>query len=109
MTSGGEADHPYLDCRSRVTRRSPEFYAIGGSAVQIVHAERDRRAGDFPSLFAFRNLRRSTGTGYPCVDQEIHCRLPHVKIGLECAQVIEGFGRGTLSYRPLVSEIGTAA
>jgi hypothetical protein len=43
------------------------------------------------------------------VDQEIHWRLPHVKIGLECAQVIESFGRGTLSYRPLAPEIGRAA
>jgi hypothetical protein len=27
-----------------------------------------------------------------CVDQEIHWKLPHVKIGLECAQVIGSFG-----------------
>jgi hypothetical protein len=42
-----------------------------------------------------------------CVDQEIHWRLPHVKIGLECAQAVESFGRGT-RYLPLV-QIGRAA
>jgi hypothetical protein len=39
------------------------------------------------------STRRSTGDS------------PHVKIGLECAQAIESFGRGTLSYRPLVRKL----
>ena len=59
--------------------------------------------------FSSFNLRHSTESGRLCVDQEIHWRLRHVKIRLECAQVIGSFGRGTLSYRPLVPQIGRAA
>jgi hypothetical protein len=59
--------------------------------------------------FSSFNLRHSTESGRLCVDQEIHWRLPHAKIGLECAQVVESFGRGALSYRPLVPHIRRAA
>jgi hypothetical protein len=58
----------------------------------------------FVIAFPAENSSTWLGRSSACrVDHEIHWRLPHAKIGPECAQAIESFGRGALSY-PLVPQ-----
>jgi hypothetical protein len=74
--------HTYLNANSAAKPRRPMWKAILNAEVLSA---------------ACVSTRRSTAD------------CTHVKIGLECAQVIERFGRGISSYRLLVRQIGRAA